>query len=186
MTYEIPTNEPQELVAGDRWQWTRDLSDYPASTWTVTYYFHPLASTGTVVSFAASADGETHSVDVPKGTTENYAAGEYEWHALANDGTTRRRVDSGTLKIVADLSLTHVDSRSHWRTVLDNIEPIIQGRASKDQSSYSISGRQLSRMSWEELQGIYNRAKAEVVKEERRDRAKNGLGHRGRVLVGFK
>jgi len=35
----IPTNEPSTIIAGDTWQWSRrDLSDYPASSWTLEYY----------------------------------------------------------------------------------------------------------------------------------------------------
>src|SRR5574340_527910 len=40
MAYTAPTNEPSALRAGDTWSWRReDLGDYPASSWTLKYYF---------------------------------------------------------------------------------------------------------------------------------------------------
>ena len=40
MAQSIPTTEPTRLRAGDTWQWRReDLSDYPATAWTLTYWF---------------------------------------------------------------------------------------------------------------------------------------------------
>lgn len=185
MTIEIPTNEPQELVAGDRWQWTRNLSDFPASTWTLTYYLHLQSSSTNKISITASADGNTHSVDVAKGTTAAYTAGKYEWYGFVDDGTSRYRVDYGTLEILPDLTGTALDRRTHWQKVLENVEAVLQDRATKDQQSYTINGRQLNRMSMDDLLALYSRAKSEVNKEERRDRARNGQGHPGRILAKF-
>lgn len=182
---DIPTNEPFELVAGDTWEWTRDLDDYPAGTWTLTYYLHLLGATGTPISITANADGTTHSVSVAKGTTAGYADGQYQWHGLVDDGTTRKKVDEGTLTVLPDLTGTHVDTRSHNRKMLSAIEALLENRATKDQMAYTVGGRQLSRISIPDLLQWRDYYKARVNQEERRERSKNGLGHRGKILTKF-
>jgi hypothetical protein len=187
MAAPIPTNEPQELVSGDRWQWTREFSDYPASVWTLTYSMHRLGSATAKITITASADGDGFDIDESMAATAAFTAGDYKWVAHVTDGTSRYLVDTGTLTVADDLeALTAQDERSHWQITLDNVEPIIQGRASKDQSSFSIGGRSLSRMPWEELERIYDRAKMEVNKAKNRERAANGLGQRTKIKSTFK
>jgi|TARA_Y100000310_G_C20588254_1_gene766575 hypothetical protein len=188
MTIPILTNEPQRLVAGDTWKWERSWSDYPAGTWTVTYYFHLLSSSSVKFSIAASQKGSTdvHSVSVAKGTTAAYTAGNYDWHAYADSGTERKRVDTGTLEVLKDFtSSSAIDNRSFWRKQLDAIEAVLDNRASQAEASYSINGRALSRTPFAELREHHAYAKAKVNQEERADNAANGMGHRGRILAGF-
>lgn len=183
MSVTIPTNEPQELVAGDTWAWTRSLSDYSAATWTLTYYFKNASAN---FSFAASASGTDHAVSVAKATTAAYAAGTYAWEAYVDDGTSRYRVDHGSLEVLADMSAAgNIDKRSHWRIVLDNVEPVLQNRATQDQLSYSINGRSLQRMPISDLLDLYDRAKGAVAKEDALDRSRNGLGSSSKIKVRF-
>lgn len=183
MAVTPPTNEPQTLIAGDTWAWTRSLSDYSAATWTLTYYFKNASAN---FSFAASADGATHSVSVAKATTAAYGVGTYSWEGYVDDGTSRYRVDYGTLEVLADMSAAgNLDKRSHWKIVLDNVEAVIQNRATQDQFSYSINGRALQRMPIDDLLKLYDRAKGAVAKEEALDRARNGLGASSKIKVQF-
>ena len=68
MTATIPTTEPTELRVGDTWQWKREdlSSDYPATSWTLTYYFRNATAYFNVV---ATADGVHFEVTVAKATT---------------------------------------------------------------------------------------------------------------------
>ena len=50
-----------------------DISDYPASEWTLTYYLRKDGATAT--SFSAAADGDSYLVTVAAATTSGYAAG---------------------------------------------------------------------------------------------------------------
>jgi len=54
MAYTVPNTEPAALRSGDTWQWTRDLGDYPADAWTLTYYFRNATAHFDIV---ATADG---------------------------------------------------------------------------------------------------------------------------------
>ena len=175
--------EPQELNVGDTWAWTRELSDYPASVWTLTYHFRNATSK---FDITATADGDTHSVSVTPATTAAYDVGSYSWDAYVTDGTDRHRVDYGTFEALPNLALDVInDTRSHWRIVRDNVEAVIQNRATKDQLSYSISGRTLQRMPIEDLLALHSRAQSEVVREDNAEAARNGKGRKSKIKVTF-
>lgn len=154
-------NIPQSLVAGDTWSWTDSLSDYLAPTWTLVYHLRGPQD----ITLSASDDGSDHAFSVVAATTADYKPGAYDWIARVNNGTTYTTVDSGKLTVEPNLASAKYDYRSFWRRVLDELEPVILGRAGTDQLSMSIAGRSLQRMSWDELLKVYDRAKLTVSSE---------------------
>lgn len=181
---DIPTNEPMSVTAGDTVTWKRSLSDYLASAgWVLSY---TLVNSAGKITITSTADGDDHLVSVLAATTAAWTAGEYSWQAYVTKGAERYQVDYGALEILPDFAqqTTH-DGRSHVKTVLDSIEAVIEGRATKDQESYSINGRSLARTSVEQLLVFRDRYKAEYAREVRAERIRNGLGHSGRILTRF-
>ncbi len=69
---EIPETEPTRVAAGETWRWDRNITDYPASLWTLTYSFL-LQSGSTRFDVVATQDGDTHQVHVPASTTAAHA-----------------------------------------------------------------------------------------------------------------
>jgi len=186
MTAAIPSREPARLVVGDTWRWQRTLDGYPASAWTLTYYVRGPNGEFTIV---AGADGDIHDVTVAKTTTSAYNAGAYSWTAVVDDGATQRfTVETGRL-IELQLDPTKIgkgyDGRSHARRVLDAIEAVIEGRASKDQEEYSIEGRSLKRTPLAELVKFRNRYVDLVRDEDAAARINSGLDGGGRIQVRF-
>lgn len=180
-----PTNEPLELRAGDTWEWRRnDLADYPAGTWTLTYRFKNAAGGFEVV---AAADGTNYSVTVAAATTANYAAGTYTWAAQVVSGTTKKTVDTGTLKVMANLfagtATTASDQRTHAKKVLDAVEAVLEGRASLDQEEFQIGGRMLKRTPLADLIRFRAIYKAEVERELAAENLANGVGVARKIQV---
>lgn len=181
----IPTTEPAELRAGDTWEWRReDLAEYPAGTWTLTYRFKNAAGGFEVV---ASADGAVFAVTVAAATTAGYTAGTYSWAAQVVNGTTKKTVDSGTLKVLPNLFAgsagTASDQRTHAKKVLDAIEAVIEGRASLDQQEFQIGGRMLKRMPVADLLRFRARYKDEVEREAAAEKLANGMGVARKISV---
>src|SRR5690554_1873719 len=119
---DIATNEPLELRAGLTWQWRREdlAADYPASAWTLTYYFKKTGSSGANFSIAAAADGDDFEVDEAPGDTDDRTAGDYTWVALVTDGTDTFEVDRGRLKLLARYdAAANLDDRTHARKMLE-------------------------------------------------------------------
>lgn len=180
---DVATNEPRQLRAGLTWEWNRDLADYPAGTWVLKYWFKKTGSSGANFSITATADGTTHAVSVAASTTQGYTAGDYTWVAVVTAGTEAFEVDRGTVELLARYDqAANLDDRSHARIVLDAIEAVIQGRATKDQEEYTIGNRSLKRTPLEELEAFRDKYRAEVYAEELAENARNG-GRGGQLLV---
>lgn len=81
--------------------------------------------------------------------------------------------------------ITGNDEQSHVKKVLDALEAVIEGKASKDQLSYSIQGRSLSRMSWTEILMVYDKYKALYFREKQAARIKKGLKTGSNIQVRF-
>jgi len=179
---DIPTTEPGELRAGDTWQWTKSLADYPAGTWALTYRFKNAAGG---FEIAASASGTDFSVTVAASTTTGYTAGVYSWQAQVVSGSEKHTVDSGTLRVLPNLfsgtAAAAYDDRTHARIVLDAIEAVIEGRASRDQESYEIAGRSLKRTPIADLLKLRQHYKAEVANEDMAEAIRNGTGTGRRI-----
>lgn len=188
MPVSIPTSEPLELRAGDTWQWRReDLLDYPAPTWALKYQFKN-ASGGFLVT--ASADGANHSITVAASTTTAYNEGRYDYIAWVESGAEKFTVRTGALQVLPDLRANAVanplDGRSHARRVVEAIEAVIEGRATKDQEAYTIAGRSLQRTPIEQLIMFRDRYRLEVRREEQAQRVAAGLDSGRGVFVRFR
>lgn len=172
-----PLQEPETLVKGDRWVWKRTdlVSDYPTSTYALTYEFVDGGGASNQFTITASETTDAYIVEVPSTTTASYAARTYQWYAFITRTSDSQRVavDNGITLVVDNYADTNADQRSHAKKALDAIEAVIQNRATIDQSSFSIAGRSLSRMSVTELLQFRDYYKAEYNRELQKARIKN-------------
>lgn len=172
----IVTELPQKIIAGDTVEWTESLSDFPAdSSWVVTYSF-----TGPKGQFSSghAANGSDHDISI---ATDDLDAGRYDFQKKVTDGSTTHTLAFGYVEVEPDLAGDSgaVDRREYAEIALDNIEAMLQGKASRDQTSYSLNGRALSRYSVEELQTWRAQLRSEVrgIRAKKRMRS-GGKSHR--------
>ena len=187
MAIEIPTTEPTEITAGDYIQWKiAEGSDTPiADGWVLSY---AIVNAQNSIEVTCTDNGDNyHLATISVDDSSDFQSGDYKWQSYVTNGTARYKVDEGSLKILrnfADLDGGY-DGRSHWKIVLDNVEAVIQGRATKDQSSYTVNGRQLSRTPVADLLMLYNKAKMNVVLEEKAEKQRKQMGGSNNILVRF-
>lgn len=182
MSATVPTTEPTTARAGDTWQWRReDLADFPASSWTLKYYFRNAASGFDVT---ATADGDAFAVSVAKATTSAYAVGTYDWVAFVESATERHQVDAGQIVIGYNFATTGAhDGRSFARTMLDAVEAALLSRASGDQ--LDLVQAALADRSMQYSPGALMTLRSQLQGEVSREKAlQNGTESR-RVLVRF-
>ena len=131
---DIPTIEPTQIRAGDTILWTREdlTADYPASTWTLTYYLVNSAKQYTVL---AVADGDYFDVTIPKATSALYTPGTYTMTAVVTSTTEQFTIKTTTIEILPDLSASTAgyDTRSHSVKMLDALESTLEGKATDSQ-----------------------------------------------------
>jgi hypothetical protein len=166
---ETPTREPTSVRAGTTWAWRREdlTADYPAPTWTLTYWFKRTGTAGGNFSVVASADGAAFAVSQTVAQTGPRGPGKYTWTAIVSDGSAAHEVGNGRMTVLARYDATgDLDDRSHPRKVLEAIEAVIEGRATKDQESYTIGDRSLDRTPIADLLTLRDRYLGYVADEE--------------------
>ena len=184
MSVTIPTIEPSSFVCGDTVQWTKSLSDFPATTYTLTYSF---VKDGKQFAVTGAASGTDYLMTILAATSAALTAGTYRWQAYATLSTARYPVGSGTTVVTPNFAVatTGYDDRTHVKKVLDALEAVILGKASNDQLATSINGHSLSKYSPAELITWRNQYRAFYAQEQKEERIAQGLGHSGKVRIRF-
>ncbi|MEK9724071.1 MAG: hypothetical protein VW405_11410 [Rhodospirillaceae bacterium] len=182
-----PETEPEELVIGDRWLWKRtDLPvDYPTADYALSYTADKQGAGSTSFSITASETGGVYVVEVASATTAGYNVGTYAWQAYITRTSDSQRVSvaRGTWNVIANLSASTADPRSHVKKVLDAIEAVLESRATVDQMAYTIQGRSLSRTPIPDLLKMRDTYKAEYAAEINAERRRHGKPARNRLLA---
>jgi hypothetical protein len=165
---DIPTTEPISLRAGDTWKWTKTLSDYPATAWTLKYRFKHKTAAG--FEIVASASGNDHSVSVAAATSTGYAPGQWTWQSWVEGGTSEKySINAGILQIDPDyrsgVATNALDNRSHARKTLEAIEAWIESR-NPGVEYYEIAGRQMRYIPIADLLKLRQLYKSEVAAED--------------------
>jgi hypothetical protein len=172
---EYITVEPTEVYAGSTWRWKKSLSDYPAGTWSLIYNFRETKGRYSF-DITATADGTLHKVDYAKTSTDDIAPSIYSGQGWVAYGADRFIIYEGTLEVLPDYNLqnTGQDLRTHAEKVLEQIKGAIEGRSWVD-SSYSIAGRSITKLTPAELLEAKDYYERIVVAEQRKNRARRGM-----------
>lgn len=178
---DIPKTEPLQFRAGDTVQWKRSLSDYPASAGYALKYY--LTKSDKQIVLTATQSGDDHLVTIAAADSANYEAGRYFFIARIEKTPDIFTVSEGIIEIKANLAtaITGHEWRAHCEQALENIEAVLLGKATKDNYSYSIAGRQLSKYSWTELSDMRTKYRQELLAFNRR----HGLARKRKIQVQF-
>ena len=140
---EIPSTEPAIVRAGQTIQWTKSLSDYPATEYVLKYYLSGPA----LIDLSASAYNTTdHLISVSAATSAGWGYGLYEWTAYAEKGSgpTLEKYFLWSGKLLVKTA----EGKSFARTMLDQIEAILEGRATSktlDQVQKNLGSNSISK-----------------------------------------
>lgn len=182
MSAAIPTTEPDQISAGDTAKWLRSLADYSAAdAWVLTY---TLVNASNRYTFAASASGADHLVNVAAATTVAWVAGTYQWRAQVAKAGEVFTVVQGSIKVLASFA-SAVEARSDAAVALQNLNDYLKNTANIAASEYQINGRMLRRHSMGELLKLRGQLQLEVLRETNAQRLAAGLAPAGRMQVRF-
>lgn len=169
---EIALTTPAQVIAGDTWQWSREWSDYPAPTWTLTYFFQNLKQN---FSLTASASSSAHLITETATNSAQRAAGTYSYFARVTDGTSVVTVETGEIEVRPDPAASVAqDYRTSSRRILDAIDATLFGKATADQQSVVVGGRQISRIPIPDLTKLREYYEAKVNDEKTPGRVGGG------------
>jgi hypothetical protein len=162
VTPPVPTHVPDDLIAGDSWQWDMSWSDYPASTWNATAYFRGIG----LINVAAAEDGDTFEFRATPAETATVPAGVYRYFIKVTNGTDTFTVDQGAVEVLANAATaTATELQTHAEKALALIEALIEGRVVDGKEAVAIFGRSWQNIPMEELRKLRAAYRGEVLRE---------------------
>lgn len=165
---------PESITAGTTLAFSLALTAYPAPDWSLTLVLRG----GQSIDLSSVPDAALHTFAVSAADTGAWLPGDYWYSLRATRGADVHEIDSGSLTVKPDLTaLTEVyDGRVHAERVLESIEAVIEGRASKDQDSYRINNRELRRTPISQLLKLRDIYRNEVRRLKAARQGRNTLG----------
>lgn len=186
-----PSSEPVEIVAGDFAQWKRSdiATHYPTSTgFTAEYVFRVEGGLSEFkVAQSASSTDDYYLFVISSADSSSFSAGTYKWQLEITETSSSNRiaVESGEMKVIADMDVSGADSRGHAQVMVQKIESLLSGKADSDVSSYAIAGRSLTKLSFSELIEARDYYRREAIKEGNDDLIRRGKTGRSTIKVRF-
>ena len=184
-----PEGEPLEVVVGDFLQWKRSdiVADYPASDYSAEYVARITGGGVSEIKLVGVGYANYYLFTVPSATSEDFLFGYYHWQLEITQTATGNRivVDQGDFNALPDLDDNQADPRIHAEIMLSKIETILEGKADSDVSNYSIAGRSISKMTFDELLAARDLYRREIVGHERKELLKRGKSNGTTIKVRF-
>ena len=185
------TTEPTSVVIGTLVQWKRaDLSDvYAPATYDLIYNIRLKNGAGVDKSVTATtANDGSFLATLTSNITTTMIAGDYVWQAFISRKSDSAKISVGTgdIELLSNLDQNGADNRSHSAIMVTKIQSLLEGRADKDVSSYSIQGRSLAKMSITDLMMWRDYYRKEVAKEKQDALIAAGKASNATVKVRFR
>lgn len=177
--------EPSTIAKGERIEWKRSFSGYPASEYDLQYRFR---GSGPGADVDATADGDSFVAELTAAQTTLFVAGRYRWQAwLTEQADTDNTfpVTSGFLNVEAGFvagETGDVETRSAAEIALDTIDAALLAFATSDVTEYEIStpagSRRVKRSDKVEL----TRLRSEYAKRVSVERVKRRIANGGPLM----
>lgn len=184
-----PEGEPLEVVVGDFLQWKRSdlVADYPPADYSAEYVARITGGGSNEIKLPATENPNYYLFTVDSDTSSDFLPGYYHWQLEITQTSSGNRivVDQGDFTALPDLDDNQADPRIHAERMITKIETILEGKADSDVSNYSIAGRSLTKMTFEELLEARDRYRRELVQHENKERLKRGKSGGSTIKVKF-
>lgn len=181
--------EPLEIVVGDFLQWKRSdlVADYPPASYSAEYVARITGGGANEIKVTGTDGGDYYLFTVDSVTSSEFVAGKYHWQLEITQTSSGNRivVDQGDFEAIPDMDSNQADPRIHAEVMIDKIQSILEGKADGDVSSYSIAGRSITKMSFDELMVARDRYRGELAKHENKELIKRGKSNGSTIKVRF-
>lgn len=150
MAREIPSTEPTEFVQGETVKWTKTFSDFPTSeAWAIVYELRGESTEAVTGSIA----GDEYEFELTASETAAMTIGDYWWQSWAEKGAEKYVIASGRMTLKSDLGeeAAGYDGRSNAKIILDALNALAEGKATKDQRDVMVGDRRIVRLAPQEL-----------------------------------
>lgn len=158
----IPVNEPSSFAINETVRWQRAFGDFPPSDgYALKYYFSGAGAIQKSADGSAGngVNGTAWVLTLTPSNTAGKPAGIYKWSAYAEKGSgaslERWLLASGVITLTADITTAEAGAlQTHEERTLAVIEAAIEDRLTADMQSYTIDGRQVTKIPIMELRRL--------------------------------
>lgn len=175
MARTITEGIPKCFSRGETVEWYENRRDFlPADGWELSAVLVQSDDVQTITA-TDNLDGR-YLVTISQADSAAFQPGIYRYQIRVSDGAKTHLLEAGIVDVSQSFaSVTDgYDAREHAEKVLEAIEAVLERKATQDQSSMSVEGRQISRYSPEELWQMRRRYQWEVRKIRDAERAARG------------
>lgn len=172
-------------VAGDTWTWTWSHAEYPASAgWVVAWR---VVGTGIALDITTAADGDAHvataSATATAALTVAAAGVACTLVGWATKAGERFEVYRAAIAVLPNPATITGDIRGQAARLLAAVDAMLAGRATKDQQSYKIGERELTRIPVDELLALRDKVAGWAKIEAKAEAAAQGRPRGSMVRV---
>lgn len=160
------TSVPLTVAAGTSVVYRRVVANLPPVGWS---YQLALSVPG-FAPVTAAIDGDAFKLTIPASVTATWPAGTYTYSERVTDGVEVQEVGRGSIAVLADVTATGDDGRSHAQRALAAIEAALEGRMGDGIQSYAIGGRTVAKIPLKELYELRDKYRIQVFRERNRGR----------------
>lgn len=165
---------PPTITAGLNFQSVADVAEFPAPAWDAVLYLRGPQS----ITINATDSGATHVFDAAGAVTATWQPGKYWYVIRVTSGTSVEEIGSGEIIVAPDIAQASAgyDGRTPNEIALDNIDAVLQKRATLDQQRYKINNRELWRESIPNLMRLRAYYGRLVAREKNKGRGRSAFG----------
>jgi hypothetical protein len=176
---------PARIAAGDTVSFAFSHADYPASAgWAMAWR---LVGTGVALTLTATASGDAFTVAATATATAalTVAAAGVPCTLMGYASRAGERFEAyrAPCLLLPNPATITGDLRGHAARTLEAINALLEGRATKDQESYRIGDRELSRIPVPELLALRDYYRAEARREDAAALVASGMPGRPRQVL---
>tara|TARA_S200002703_G_scaffold156269_1_gene161580 strand:+ start:3559 stop:4125 length:567 start_codon:yes stop_codon:yes gene_type:complete len=173
MSTNVLDEPPKKFHAGETLCFDFSALDYSAgASWELSWYLKGDSQSSWAWGSEVAANGNAFRTTVSAATTAAIGAGKYWLKGVVEKAGEKHLVYDGSMVVSPDPTLVDgsYDERSHAEKVVEALESVIEGRATRSEASYSFSGpisRTIEFSPMEDLIKARNRYRREVNNEKR-------------------
>lgn len=187
-----PKKTPKAIVIGDYIAWRNSgyVTDYPVDQYTLAYTFRREGDPSRKFTVTGAADSGEYLFEVLTATSAAIEPGVYFWdlQVTRDSDSERATLDQGHLSVYADKASDSSDPRTLPRKMIAEIERAWLGRATNNQLdtlAYTMGVETSATRDTEKLKIHRDYWRAELIKANRKWRARNGIPHSGFIRARF-
>ena len=142
MAITVPTIEPTSIQAGNTLRFDRDFSDFPASTWALTYVLRSRLPGVASITITGVASDDTFEINESAATTAQWTPGDYTMVGYVTLSPDRYEVFRQQVTITPDVATLELpyDGRTFYERLLQQVRDVIESGVVREVIRYSFNG----------------------------------------------